>query len=176
MTIEEHPRWVVLVGALVVLASVPSVTASYHDQPEDLVRDPCPTNPAFNATSRRGVPVDARGMQAVHVDIPDFEPFDPATLRIDAGTCIEWHNVGTLTHTITIETDTVEPRESTMVDRIVPNNITHRFFHEPGTYYLHCEVNTFHEATMHQVIRVEDTQESNPTAQPFEPKPTAGAS
>ncbi len=84
----------------------------------------------------------------------DLEPYDPATLTIDAGTCVEWENHGDLTHTVDIATRTNGVLASTHVATLDPGEMDHHTFDEPGTYYLHCEVNALHEATMHQVIRV----------------------
>lgn len=144
----------ILAFALAV-GTAPMGLATYHYPDPDPVRDPCPTDPAFNATSPRGLPVDASGEDAVHVDIVDFQPFDPATLTIDAGTCVEWHNEGTTDHTVTIVASDNAPLQQTTVAKLAPDEIAHHVFEDPGTYYIHCEINAFHEATMHQVIQVE---------------------
>lgn len=142
---------IALVG---ILSVAPAGTGSYHGGGggDVLVRDPCPTDPAFNATD--SLLADGQGQPAVHVDILDLEPYDPATLTIDAGTCVEWENHGDMTHTVDIVTRTSGVLASTHVGTLDPGEMAHHTFDEPGTYYLHCEINAVHEATMHQVIRV----------------------
>lgn len=141
---------------VVAFGTVAPVGGAYDhgDDSSNEVKGPCSTNPAFNATSARGVPVDATGEDAVHVDIPDFRPFEPATLTVDRGTCVEWKNTGDVQHTVTIAAHT-GGTIGEQVDKLGSGDQTHRTFHEPGVYYIHCEISAFHSATMHQVIYVQ---------------------
>lgn len=148
---------IALTIALVGILSVVPVGTGY-DHGGDGGTDPgparalCPTDPAYNATD--SLVADGTGQTAVHVDIVDFEPYDPAVLTIDAGTCVEWENHGDLAHTVDIVASTDRIPEHHHVATLQPGGATHHVFDDPGVYYLHCEINAFHEATMHQVIRV----------------------
>lgn len=139
-----------MIGFVGLLSIAPSGIAPYHGGATAVV-DFCPTDPAYNATSSVA---DATGQPAVHVDINDLQPFDPASLTIDAGTCVEWENHGNLEHTVDIVGSTDGALASEHIATLQPGGSTHHTFDEPGTYHLHCEFNALHEATMHQVIRV----------------------
>lgn len=96
--------------------------------------------------------VDARGHERVCVDIVDLEPFDPAVLIVDAGTNVTWRNAaGNLAHTVTSGPSTSGESFDMAVD---PHGNVSHVFGSAGVTYYHCEVNGFHEATMHGAVVV----------------------
>ncbi len=86
-----------------------------------------------------------------HVHVEDLEPFDPAALSIAPGTEVVWHNHGVMAHTVTLVTGTGGDSFDIHLD---PGESESHVFQDAGAYYVHCEINAFHEATMHQVIEV----------------------
>lgn len=95
---------------------------------------------------------DARGHDRVCVDIVDLEPFDPAVLIVDAGTDVTWRNAaGNLQHTVT--SGASSSGDSFDMTVTPHGNVSHTFGSAGVTYY-HCEINAFHEATMHGAVVV----------------------
>lgn len=94
---------------------------------------------------------DARGEARVCVDIHDLEPFSPTVLIVDPGTNVTWRHQGDLLHTVTSTLST--SGESFDLGVGPHGNVSHVFEQSGATYY-HCEVNAFHEATMHGAVIV----------------------
>lgn len=99
---------------------------------------------------------DARGEDAVRVDLVDLQPFSPATLVIDAGTCVNFVNPDTnaLTHNVQIFADSSGELGHRVAENLAPGQNATWAFQETGTYHVNCDFNAFHAATMHQVVEV----------------------
>lgn len=84
--------------------------------------------------------------------VDSFQPFDPAFLVIEAGTCVEFVNVDTgVPHTVRVLADTNANVDEDVDPILEPGESTNASFDEPGTYEGNCE---FHPALMHGVIEV----------------------
>lgn len=95
---------------------------------------------------------DARGHERVCVDVVDLQLFDPAVLIVDTGTNVTWRSAAdNLPHTVTAGASTSGDSFDMTVDP--HGNVSHVFGSDGVTYY-HCEVNEFHEATMHGAVVV----------------------
>lgn len=108
--------------------------------------DPSPT---FTEPGRLGA--DARSEPEVLVRLAsELEPFDPAALVVDAGTCIVFRNDGP-PHTLHVEADTTGNLAVAIEERLDRGETIRVTFQQPGTYVLHCRT---HPVLMHGILHV----------------------
>lgn len=94
----------------------------------------------------------ATGEDAVSVGLVDqLEPFDPAVLVIDAGTCVEFTNEDGLPHNVFVLADSNGHLVEQMGTNLAPGDSVAVAFHDVGTYHMNCQI---HPAAMHQAIEV----------------------
>lgn len=79
------------------------------------------------------------------------EPFDPAFLLVEAGTCVEFVNADTVAHTVRVLADTNADVDEQVDPFLDPGESTTALFEDPGTYAGNC---AFHPVAMHGVIEV----------------------
>lgn len=142
-TLRAVASIVVVIGLVATLGPVAAVDQTkcgdgeFHDPADELV-------------------ADARGEDGVRVELSDLEPFSPATLVIDEGTCVNFVNADTNTfhHNVQIVADSSGQIQHQVGEGLPPGDNVTRAFDQAGTFYINCDFNPFHEATMHQVIEV----------------------
>lgn len=134
---------VVVVGLFATLSPV----AAVH-------RTGCGDGDFHDPSSREAA--DARGHDAVRVELVDLEPFSPAALIIDEGTCVNFVNPATnmLQHNVQIVADSGGDLQHRVAENLAPGQNVTWAFQEAGAYHVNCDFNAFHEGTMHQVVEV----------------------
>lgn len=79
------------------------------------------------------------------------EPFDPAFLMVEAGTCVEFVNTDSVAHTVRVLADTNADVDEQVDPFLEVGESTTALFEDPGTYVGNC---AFHPVAMHGVVEV----------------------
>lgn len=114
---------------------------------------------ALAVTTAPGVAADHETGAISHCSNPtervdlvnSFQPFDPAFLLVEEGTCVEFVNVDALPHTVRVLLDSNADVDEDVDPVLDPGESTTASFDRAGTYVGNCE---FHPAAMHGVVEV----------------------
>lgn len=140
-------RHLAAAALLVGLAAVPVASATYHGS-----SNPFPTCDASSfADPGNAAFGDGRGEAGVEVvlDSP-LQPFDPAVLVVDAGTCVKFQNDGP-PHSVRVIADSQGHTFHTIDGDLDTGESVNAAFTDPGVYEVNCGK---HPLAMHQVIHV----------------------
>ena len=152
---------IVLVGALVLLASCGSNDASstgsaptattIANTPTTGASSTTPTpTPTTSTSSTNSTPTPAPGTSQTVTIITNSDGsfgYSPATLTIRAGTTVTWKNMTSAPHTITSDDG------KTFDSGTVPTGGTFHFtFTAPGAFSYHCNYHPYMRATINLVV------------------------